>query len=138
MDILPNDIEKIILNYKTDMEVFEKFQNILIDINFMLIEYHIPMVFPECNYILKIMKYSNKKKINVICKCCGENILDTFNHFDNFHRLDSQDIMHFLLHIEYSLKLDYYNGRTLRCLIDNYSTEKYNQLCNIIYSKYNI
>jgi hypothetical protein len=138
MDLLPNEIQSIILNYKNDIEISEKFKNILIDINFMLIEYHIPMVFPECNYILKVIRYSNKKIINIICKCCGENILDTYEHFDNFNRLDSQDVMNFLLHVEYSLKLDYYNSRTLKCTIDNYSSKKYKELCNIIYRKYRI
>ena len=115
MDILPNDIENIILSYKENIEITEKFKKTLILIKYMNIEYHISLGHSfNLQYIIKVMNYDNKEKVTIICKCCGNNIFDTHDHYYNYF-LNDNEILNFLFYMEYSLKRNYKNKRTLRC-----------------------
>lgn len=129
---LPKEIQNIIMIYKKDLENYENYKKSLSIIKNININYHISMNFPLFPYIIKVMKIDKKTKINILCECCCNNILDTYIHYNDFDFLDHEEVLNYLFYVEGQLIMDYWKGRTLKCSIDKFSSKKYNNIINII------
>jgi len=87
LSVLPKDIENIILNYKYQMEHYEKYKNVLCDIEKNIsIKYLVPFFDFDSGYLCKVVDYKNKpfrKFCSVICSCCGRQIHKTTDEYES-------------------------------------------------------
>ena len=126
---LPTDIEKIILEYKYQMEHYDKYRYVLCDIkNNLTIRYLVPYLDYDSGYLCRDVRFNKKpfKMLStVICYCCGRQIYKTRDEYDDEN--DEEDI---------SINLDYIytqiikdNNRN-RCIeVENFNDYNYKTLC---------
>ena len=109
MDFLPKEIEKLIIDYKEQLENTEKYDNVIRDLNNNLkIEYYVPLWESESGYIYKSVKYIDEyfKRFNaIICFCCGRDISLTYDEYIDHE--ENEDNIDYQLHQLYkSIKRD--------------------------------
>jgi len=137
MDILPKniptDIEKIILDYLAQLEHFEKFKKIIKEIEEgITIEYLIPILDYNTGYIIRSVKYNNKKMkrlSSVLCYCCGRDISITHDEYNN-DRWDEEDVDNQLHMIYQGIIDDWYNGDYIT--LKEYTFKKHQEICDKI------
>ena len=127
LSILPKEIEKIILNYKHDMEHYEKYKHVLGDIkNNLSIKYLVPFFEYDTGYLCKTIDYKDKpfqKFCSVICNCCGRQIHKTLDEYGG----NEEEIKIELNHINNQLILDAEHNDCVE--IKDYSLKKYHNIC---------
>lgn len=131
---LPKVIEEIILDYKAQLDNFEKFNRTLTQIKKDIkIEYLIPIM--ECNsgYLIRSVKYKNKKierLSSVLCHCCGRDISETHDEYDIIEGIN-ENVIDDQLHLIYQgIINDWYEEKYLK--IDHYSNAEYKKICDVI------
>ena len=131
LSVLPKDIEKIIFNYKYEMEHFEKFKHVLNDIEKNIsIKYLVPFFDFDSGYLCKMVHYNDKpfqKFCSVICNCCGRQIHKTMDEYDSESDDDIDDIKDELNFIYNQIITDSDNNECVE--IKDYSTQEYDKVC---------
>ena len=131
LSFLPKDIEDIIINYKNQMEHYEKYKFVLSDINKNIsIKYLVPCFEFDTGYLCKAIHFKNKpfmKFNSVICHCCGRHIKETKDEYDN----DSDDDEEVNIELNFIHKQILIDSKNNECIeVDDYNQEEYNKVCD--------
>ena len=132
MNILPKDIEEIIVNYKNQIEHFDKYKYVLCDIkNNLSIKYLVPVFEFDSGYLCRDIRFYNKpfKSLSaIICYCCGRQIYKTTDEYSNDNTDD--EVIADLDYLYMQIIEDNNCNRSVE--IKNFNDDEYNKVCDLL------